>query len=341
MKKLPLRKRQAVSLSPEELVKTEWLQPEQSLPLVVRPAVEGVNLLTWATGHQSWIESQLWQYGGILFRNFQPQGAIKFEQFIQAVSGDLLEYSERSSPRSHISGNVYTSTDYPADRHIFLHNENSYQYTWPLKIFFFCAIAPQEGGETPIADVRKVFQRLRPETRDKFAEKKVLYVRNFGDGFGLDWSTVFQTNDKRKVEAYCRCHQIEVEWKSGNRLRTKQVREAVRQHPRTGEFIWFNHAAFFHISTLEPALRQSFLAGFDSEDLPHNTYYGDGSEIEDSSLDEIREAYRQETIMFPWQVGDILMLENMLVAHGRTPFVGSRKVLVGMSQPYSGSENLG
>jgi hypothetical protein len=49
----------------------------------------------------------------------------------------------------------------------------------------------------------------------------------------------------------------------------------------------------------------------------------------------VREAYRQETVTFPWQEGDILMLDNMLVAHGRSPFVGSRKIAVGMSETYS------
>lgn len=336
MKKLPTIERQVVSLSREKLVKTEWLQPGQSLPLVVKPAVDGVNLIDWAKLNQSWITSQLRQYGGILFRNFEPNGVEEFEDFIGVVSGELLEYRERSSPRSHVSGNVYTSTDYPADRSIFLHNENSYQYKWPLKIFFFCLQPAQQGGATPIADVRKIFQRLRPKIRDKFAQKQVMYVRNYGDGFGLDWQDVFQTTDKIKVEDYCRSHQIEFEWKSGNRLRTKQIRQAVRRHPHTGEFVWFNHAAFFHVSTLEPCLRQSLLTGFQEEDLPHNTYYGDGSPIEDFVLEEIREAYRQETIAFPWRLGDILMLDNMLVAHGRAPFVGQRKVVVGMSEPYSG-----
>lgn len=50
-----------------------------------------------------------------------------------------------------------------------------------------------------------------------------MYMRNFGDGFGLPWQTVFQTTEKAKVEAYCRIHDIKVEWKEGERLRTYQV----------------------------------------------------------------------------------------------------------------------
>jgi hypothetical protein len=47
-------------------------------------------------------------------------------------------------------------------------------------------------------------------------------------------------------------------------------------------------------------------------------------------LDEIRKIYQQEAAIFPWQEGDVLMLDNMLAAHGRAPFAGSRKVVVGM-----------
>jgi len=38
-------------------------------------------------------------------------GAAEFEQFIQAISGELIEYSYRSTPRSQVSGNIYTSTN--------------------------------------------------------------------------------------------------------------------------------------------------------------------------------------------------------------------------------------
>ncbi|MBD0266254.1 MAG: TauD/TfdA family dioxygenase, partial [Tolypothrix sp. Co-bin9] len=332
IKKLPTLKRQTISLDQTELIKTEFFSDEKTLPLVIKPNVEGVNILNWAISNQALIETELSKYGGILFRNFNVNGVSGFEQFIQIVSGNLLEYKERSSPRSHVSGNIYTSTDYPANQSIFLHNENSYQHTWPLKIFFFCVTAAQQGGETPIADVRKVYQRISPQVKEKFSQKQVMYVRNFGKGFGLPWQTVFQTTNRDQVEEYCHKNGIEAEWIENNGLRTRQVRQAVTKHPKTGEIVWFNHAAFFHISTLESKIRESLLAEFPESDLPQNTYYGDASPIEPTILEEIRSAYQQETVTFPWQEGDILMLDNMLTAHGRKPFSGSRKVVVGMAE---------
>src|SRR6185295_8855992 len=133
----------------------------------------------------------------------------------------------------------------------------------------------------------------------------------------------------------CRRNDIRWEWKSSGRLRTQQVRRAVANHPRTGELAWFNHLTFFNFSTVEPAVRETLSAMFAEEDLPNNTYYGDGSPIEPEVLDELRAASRQETVSFPWQKGDILILANMLSSHGREPYSGQRQVLVGMADPCS------
>lgn len=336
LKRLGAISRKPVRISQEELVQTGYLQPGKNIPLVVQPTVENVNLLTWATSNRETIETLLLKHRALLFRNFKINTAAQFNQFTLATSnGELLSYRDRSSPRHEVGDKIYTSTDYPAQQSIFLHNEGSYWLTWPLKIYFCCLTVAQQGGETPIADCQNIFERIDPKIRELFIQKQVLYVRNYNDGFGLPWQTVFQTTDKTVVEKYCRSNAIDFEWKDGNRLRTRQVRGAVARHPITGEMVWFNHAAFFHVTTLEPTIREALLAEFKEEDLPHNTYYGDGSPIEQSVLDEIRDAYRQETVIFPWQSGDILLLNNMLVAHGRTPFFGSRKVVVGMAEPFS------
>lgn len=328
-------RRKAVSVSQSNLVRQDLLSPSQPLPLVIEPTIAGLDLVEWARDNRQQLDALLAQHGGILFRGFTIGGAATFEELTVAVSNELLEYRERSSPRSQVSDRIYTSTDYPPDQPIFLHNENSYQHAWPMKLFFCCLTPAQTGGETPLADVRLVYQALDPAIRQRFVEKKVMYVRNFGDELGLPWQTVFQTTDKDRVEAYCRQAQIEPEWLAGNRLRTRQVRAAVAIHPRTGAALWFNHATFFHVTTLVPEVRDALLAQFAEEDLPSNTYYGDGTAIEPEVLDHLRAAYNAATVIFPWQQDDVLMLDNMLVAHGRRPFSGARKVVVGMAESMS------
>jgi len=329
-------KRKSITISQEQLINTEFIQPDQHLPLLIKPAVDGINLATWTTSNREWLETQILNYGGIVFRHFNVNEFAEFEKFIQTVSGELIEYSYRSTPRSQVSGRIYTSTEYPAEQSIPLHNEMAYSLNWPMKIWFFCVKTAENGGQTPIADSRKVFQSIEPKIKEKFLEKKIMYVRNYGQGLDLQWENVFQTTNKSEVENYCRDADIEFEWKDENNLRTRQICQAVATHPKTGEIVWFNQAHLFHISSLQSAVRESLLSMLKEEDLPRNAFYGDGSKIETSIIEEINAIYQQEAVIFPWEEGDILMLDNMLVAHGRKPFVGKRKVLVGMAEPFCG-----
>jgi alpha-ketoglutarate-dependent taurine dioxygenase len=332
-------KRRLITVTEGELVTYDRLYPGIDLPLLLQPRGEEIDPIAWASTNKDFINRLLMKHGGVLFRGFNIRTADAFERFIRAISEDLLEYHERSSPRSQVSGKIYTSTDHPATEEIFLHNENSYQQTLNMKIFFYCMKPATIGGETPIADCRIIYRRIPPEIRRKFIEKKWMYVRNYGDGLGLPWQTVFQTSDRKVVEEHCRKNDIEVEWKSGNRLRTRAVLPAVARHPHTGEMVWFNHATFFHISTLDARLRQTLLQQYENdEDLPTNTYYGDGTAIEAEVLDLLRGAYRKETVLFPWKRGDLLLLDNMLAAHGRTSYQGERSILVGMSEPFRRTE---
>ena len=334
MKPISVRRR-SIRIAAPALVTARPLYADKDLPLLVEPAVDGVDLVAWAEGNRALIDEYLHKHGAILFRNFDIRTTTNFEQFVRASAGELLEYADQTSPRHKVNGNVYTSTDYPARQSIFLHNESSYAAVWPLRIFFFCVSPADEGGETPIADVRKVLSRIPTHIKQRFIEKGWMLARNFGAGLGLLWQTVFQTTDQKTVEAYCREAGIALEWQDNGQLTTRQIRNAVVNHPRTGEPVWFNHATFFHSSTIQPEIRQMLLTQYSERQLPYQTYYGDGSDIEDSTAEMLRAAYREETVSFRWQQGDILMLDNMLVAHGRNPFTGPRKIVVGMAQPFN------
>jgi alpha-ketoglutarate-dependent taurine dioxygenase len=326
---------QPVSLSQESLVELSYLEGGRILPLVIQPRVEGVSLTDWISNEIAFVQTSLHKCGGILFRGFDLRAAADFNNVINSLPIKLMHYMEGATPRVEMQEKIYTSTEFPPDQAIALHNELCYVTTWPMKIFFFCVKAAETGGETPIGDVRKVLQRLDPKTLERFVEKGWMLVRNFGDHMGLAWQTSYRVSRKAEAEDYFRKARIEYEWKGGDRLRTRQVRPCVATHPVTGEQVWFNHIAFWHVSSMEKTLREMLLEEYGEQELPFATYYGDGTKIEDSVIEEVREAYRQETVAFPWREGDFLMLDNMLTAHGRFPFTGQRSILAAMGEPFS------
>jgi alpha-ketoglutarate-dependent taurine dioxygenase len=324
-----------VSVAPDGSFEPADIAAGRALPLVLEAPPRTLPLVSFLTANAPVITSELGKHGAILFRGFEVEDVRAFEDFAAAVSGPLMEYQERATPRTLVQGRVYSSTDYPPPHRIFFHNESSFALTWPLKLFFYCLIAPQRGGETPLADTRRVLARLDPQVRSRFVEKGVMYVRNFGGRFGLPWHTAFQTADRKEVEDLCRQALTEVEWVAGDRLRTVQVRPAIASHPHSGEHLWFNHVAVFHVSTLPRPLRDPLLKLCAEEDLPTNSYYGDGSAIEPWALDVIRTAYEGEAAMFSWRENDVLLVDNMLTAHGRMPYAGRRRIVVAMAEPTS------
>lgn len=309
-----------------------YLRPGSPLPLIVRPAVSGIDLVEWAAANADFIESYLLRNGAILFRDFGLTAVSDFERLIETVSGPLLDYSYRSTPRHVVSGRIYSSTEYPAHQSIPLHNENSYTRNWPMKLSFFSLQVSEKGGETPLADSRKIYDTMPAEIRESFVGKGLMYVRNYGTGLDLPWQEVFQTSSKAVVEAYCHKARMEFEWIGEDQIRTRQRAQAVEVHRRTGELVWFNQAHLFHVSRLPVEVREWLLGAYGEQNLPRNVYFGDGSPIEAAMLDEIMRVYDEQAIVFPWREGDVLMLDNMLTAHGRKPFVGKRKVVVGIAE---------
>jgi alpha-ketoglutarate-dependent taurine dioxygenase len=162
-----------------------------------------------------------------------------------------------------------------------------------------------------------------------------IYARNYGDEIGLSWQNAFQTSERAEVEDYCRRMHIDFEWLGGGRLRTRQRRPVVARHPASGDAAWFNHLTFFHVTTLAPDLRDALRSQLTDHELPNNTYYGNGGDLEPEVVEALRGAYLEEKVSFPWQRGDVLMVDNLLTSHAREPFRGERRVLTAMTQPVS------
>ncbi|MFJ5552100.1 TauD/TfdA family dioxygenase [Streptomyces sp. NPDC093225] len=311
----------------------------QSLAFVVERESGSPGIVELIGKESAQLRERLRAHGALLLRGFDVGGVDGFAEVVRALSGEPLKYSERSSPRSTIKGNVYTSTDYPPDEEIFLHTENSYQAAWPQLLYFHCVREPETLGATPLADTREVLRRIDPAVVAEFERRGWTAVRNFHEGFGVDWRHVFNTEDRAEVEANCRAKKLQYEWTEDGGLRTRGIRRAVHVHPVTGERVWFNHITFFHNSTLAPDVRAGMLELFDEADLPSNTFYGDGGTIPDEVTAHLRDCYRAASTRFDYRADDVLVVDNMLAAHGREPFTGPRRIAVAMAEPYTPGES--
>ncbi len=333
-KSIGATKRKAVDLSQFNPIRESQLSPSETLPLIMEPAAGQVDLAEWVRTNRADVHRKMHKHGGILFRGFGLDGPPDFQNVAAALCDNLFsEYGDLPKEAE----KVYASTPYPEDKSILYHNESSHMNQWPSKINFFCVIVAKEGGATPIVDCRKVYNSLDPAVRDAFTTKGLIYVRNFCEGLDVSWQRFFSTEDRSVVEDLCRKAGTTCEWTGKNNLRISQRCRGVLKHPVTGEMSFFNQVQLHHVHCLDRDTLDSLLSIFGREDLPRNVVYGDGTQIEDSVMDHIGEIYEKHAVRFQYQPGDMVSLDNMLVAHARDPFVGPRKIVVALGDMVDGN----
>ncbi|MCX5410106.1 TauD/TfdA family dioxygenase (plasmid) [Streptomyces sp. NBC_00335] len=243
-----------------------------------------------------------------------------------------LAYVHGNSPRTKVGGNVYTSTEYPPEFTISMHNEMSYAHQWPTRLAFYCEKAAATGGATPALDAARWLGALDPEVREAFAGG-VRYLQNLHDGYGLgkSWQDTFETKERDDVEAFLATSGAEWTWKADGGLRISQHRPATTRHPVTGAEVWFNQADQWHPAGLGDDTAAQLAAIMPAEDLPQAVTFADGSPIPTAFVEQIRDRALDNAVDVDWREGDLMLIDNVLLAHGRRPFTGTRRVLVAMS----------
>jgi alpha-ketoglutarate-dependent taurine dioxygenase len=306
-----------------------------SLAALVEPASPGDrDLAGKLAANRAILREAIYRHGALLFRGFPVAGAAEFERVVHAFSDSTYSYVGGGSPRSRISGEVFTSTEYAASAVIPLHNEASYFPVIPEFIWFHCAIAPEIEGETPLGDMRKVMQRLDPALVRRFDEKGVLYVTNLhgGKGFGNAWQKTYQMEDRTKVEDMIRGRGQTFEWTDDGGLRVAMRGPGLRRHSATGDAFWGNQASNWHAASLPEKSRAAMQRLYaDPMRFPKMAFYGDGEPIDDDDIRAIDRTLGEEETVFRWQAGDVLLVDNQAIAHGRRAFKGARQIMVALT----------
>ena len=280
------------------------------------------------------VREALYKHGALLFRGFGVADPTSFESVTRAFVPKAFSYVGGGSPRSRISGEVFTSTEYAADAVLPMHNEASYFKTLPDFVWFCCKIAPEVAGETPLGDMRRVLKRLDPALVDRFDAHGLMYVNNLhsGDGFGKSWQQTYQSDDRREVEGRIGEKGFEFAWTSPTNLQVRMRAPSLRVHPVTGDIYWGNQVANWHPSLLPPTTFKALTRLYGAHvNFPKTVLFDDGTEIPDEDVRQISAALTAEETVFGWEAGDVLLVDNQAIAHGRRPFKGARQIMVALA----------
>lgn len=266
----------------------------------------------------------------LVFSGFRI-GPADIDAVMDRVVPGRLSYVHGNSPRTKVGAQIYTSTEYPPEYVISMHNELSYSHKWPTRLAFYCEIAAATGGATPVVDGARWLDALDSEVRDAFADG-VRYTQNLhgGQGFGRSWQATFETEDRDIVESFLRAPGTDFQWRPDGGLRISQHRPAFLNHPATGQAVWFNQADQWHPAMLGDRTAAALAALMPAEDLPQSVCLSDGSPIPEAHVRQVRERGLAAAVDVLWQPGDLMVIDNVAVGHGRRPYTGRRRVLVAM-----------
>ena len=320
-----------------------------SIPIAIRPnRAKGTPptkefLLQWIGQHREEIMDIFHEAGALLLRGFEVFEPQDFEDVALALDPHLGCQYLGTSPRAPVTKYTFTASELPRFFPIPQHLEMSFlRNNRPEHLFFFCQREPETGGETPLTDCSAVWRDLDPALREKFRSKGVTYIRNYcgpqdwkWDPWMLKrWPEIFETRDKSVVEELCKMDDIEVEWRKNDALRLRNSCSAFIQH-HSGKEVWCNHSLVFHPSQAAGEYKRiaqhtkkwwHFFLTFilylvlvlrklvqKEESQGMNCLFGDGQTISYSEMEQVREAVWKNSVFFPYQRGDVTMIDNTLV----------------------------
>ena len=300
------------------------------------------GMLAWLRSQIPTLKSQLASCGTVLFRGFPIACAEDFDLFSAAFGYGDFSYQESLSNavRINFTPRVFSANEAPPDVEIFLHHELAQTPVAPEKIFFCCLSAAEHGGATPLCRSDLLYQAFKsehPEWAEQFERLGLKYTTRMphmadaNSGQGRSWSSTLSVQSAAEAEARLSALGYTWQWQENQSLlATTPALPAVRRLPDGSESL-FNQVI---------AAYRGWKRTGDSPD--EILTFGNGASIPVPSLEAMVKLADKFTIPVEWQDGDIALVDNHRVMHGRKPYSGSRKrqVLVCLARE-EGSESLG
>lgn len=309
-------------------------------PLTVQAPRPGCALRDWLSQDGDRVWDLIREHGAVLFRGFAVGSIAAFQNAVVSLTNELAEEYGDLPPSEPGNPFVRKVTPYAQEYAILFHNEASHTPRWPRYQWFYCNTPATVQGETPIVQCDKLYAALPPHEREKFEQLGLSYERNFTEGFDVPWQEFFGSDDPRVVEAKCAEVGSACSWDAENGLRVRTKRPAVLWHQQRQRPVFFNQVLLHHPAGSDPETRDAMLNCFGPDSLPRNVTYGDGSPIADTTINNLLEAASKLAVCFSWQVDDVLMIDNVAVAHARRPYSGERRVYAALGRFHGDAEYL-
>ncbi len=321
----------------------------KSLPWLIE--ADGGAVGDWAAANRERVRRRVDEHGAVLIRGLGVAQPEQIERFAGALGTEAMDYIGGASPRDRIAGKVYESTYMDRRLPLPIHHELSYLNVVPATLYFACQTPPGAGGRTPIADMAAVYDALDPAVRDRFEQRGIAFTHTLGARRSRTsmktWMDMFETDDRD--EAQRRAEQVgyAVRWLDDGAMKLIRHCRAVLRHPRTGRKVWFNQAHLFHSTWsweltrigrkgLARIVRFIEWTGRKRADLNTQrvqSMFGDDTPIDRDAMIHVRQTIWDHAAQFDWQAGDLLVLDNLWIAHGRNPYTPPRKILLTMTDP--------
>ncbi len=241
--------------------------------------------------------------GALLFRGFETN-VDTFTAFSNKFSKDFMDYTGGVFNRRVINGDATVLSVNDFNNEIKLHGEMYYQKTIPLMLWFFCVHPPKEDGETIICDGKRFFEELSQPLKDLFSQKKLKYKGHLDKE---SWKKRYKTNDFNVLKELCKSSDLHLTINPDESIDIHYICSAI--HPSSsGEYQVF-------INSLLPVKAMS----------PDSVSFEDGSKINDDIMQELNEISERITTEIIWEKGDILMIDNTRIMHGRRAFTDDKR----------------
>lgn len=284
----------------------------------------------WLTANRAQLLEQLDMHGAVLLRGFPAVNAGDFDAVVRSFQLPNFRYAESLSNAVRINRTerVFTANEAPPEVSIYLHHEMAQTPVYPSRLFFFCEKAAERDGETPICRSDVLLDQLREQIPDFVEACETLGVKYTNvmpgaddpqSGQGRSWRSTLGTDTTQAAEERLRALGYTWEWRSGETLAaTTPVLPAVSTLA-DGRKVFFNQ------------LIAAFRGWADSRNNPQKSIrFGNNEPISVDDMDVAIRLADQLTFDLAWQTGDVVMIDNFTVMHGRRPFQGTRKVLASL-----------